>query len=428
MSLSSEKALEILSRFSRLVSATASPDNEMLPLLANAAVDLLDAGGAAVIEVQESGVARIVAVREVPSSMVGLVVELDTIGPDLGERLLRAAGGRFVPGDTLPLTVPLVSGGDLFGALVMFFEHKAQLDSDQLRLAQGLVDLAATGIGQAVRNARLQRTLSELSASREVLARTEKLRALGQMAAGVSHDLKNVLSPLFLLVQLLKRKPKDPAIIETAAAQIEQVVRRGVETVERLRAFSRQTPEETKPADLNRLVTEAIDLSRPRLLRVGSPLHLEVALGDPPTVALQPSELVTGVLNLIVNAVEAMPEGGHIKVRTGAGERAQAPGAPDDDDPQPLGWVEVEDDGPGITPELESRIFEPFFTTKGDEGTGLGLALLYAFVQRHGGAIQVDTELGRGTRFTLSFPAVRHGTSSIRPLGLQEWTNGRGKL
>jgi signal transduction histidine kinase len=428
VSLTSEKALEILSRFSRLVSATAAPDNEMLPLLANAAVDLLDAGGAAVIEVQESGAARIVAVREVPEEMVGMAVELDTIGPELGERLLNVAGGRFVPGDTLPLTVPLVSGGDLFGALVMFFEHATTLDSDQLRLAQGLVDLAATGIGQAVRNARLQRTLSELSASREVLARTEKLRALGQMAAGVSHDLKNVLSPLFLLVQLLKRKPKDPAIIETAALQIEQVVRRGVETVERLRAFSRQTPEETKPAELNRLVKEAIDLSKPRLLRIGSPIDLRVELGDPPVVALQPSELVTSVLNLIVNAVDAMPDGGRITVRTGLGERVPTDGDPGDDDPPPTGWVAVEDDGPGIPPELERRIFEPFFTTKGEEGTGLGLALVYAFVRRHGGAIQVDTQLGRGTRFTLSFPAVRQGTSSVRPLGLQEWTSGRGKL
>ena len=179
MSLSSEKALEILSRFSRLVSATGAPENEMLPLLANAAVDLLDAGGAAVVEVLESGAARVVAVRDVPEALVGLAVELDTIGPELGERLMRAAAGRFVPGDTLPLTVPLVSGGDLFGALVMFFEHATQLDTDQLRLAQGLVDLAATGIGQAVRNARLSRTLTELQASREVLARTEKLRALG---------------------------------------------------------------------------------------------------------------------------------------------------------------------------------------------------------------------------------------------------------
>jgi signal transduction histidine kinase len=413
VSLSSDKALEILSRFSRLVSATGAPENEMLPLLANAAVDLLDAGGAAVLEVQESGTARIVAVRNVPESLVGLTVELDSIGPELGERLLRAAGGRFVPGDTLPLTVPLVSGGDLFGALVMFFEHATRLDTDQLRLAQGLVDLAATAIGQAVRRARLAQMLNELTASREVLARTEKLRALGQMAAGVSHDLKNVLSPLFLLVQLLKRKPKDPAIIETAALQIEQVVRRGVETVERLRAFSRQTPEETKPADLNRLVAEAIDLSRPQLLRVGSPLDLKVELGEPPMVALQPSELVTSVLNLIVNAVEAMPSGGVITVRTGNGHRpgsAERSGAAPSSDEVPdvrnVGWVEVCDDGPGIPPEVERRIFEPFFTTKGEEGTGLGLALVYAFVQRHGGAIRVDTEPGRGTRFVLSFPAV----------------------
>lgn len=431
MSLSSEKAVEILSRFSRLVTATGAPENEMLPLLANAAVDLLDAGGAAVLEVQESGMACIVAVRDVPDALLGMAVELDAIGPELGERLLRMAGVRFAGGDTLPLTVPLVSGGDLFGALVMFFEHATRLDADQLRLAQGLVDLAATGIGQAVRSARLSRTLSELHASREVLARTEKLRALGQMAAGVSHDLKNVISPLALLAQLLKRKPEDPAIIEAAALQIEQVVRRGVETVERLRAFSRQTPEETKPADLNRLVVEAVDLSRPRLPRVGPALELRVELGAPPTVALQPSELITSVLNLVANAVDAMPAGGAITVRTGAGEWAAAPvtGADSEGDAlRAVGWVEVEDDGPGIPPEIERRMFEPFFTTKGEEGTGLGLALVYAFVQRHGGAIKVHTEPGKGARFVLSFPALRVGTTSVRPLGPQEWTSGRGRF
>ena len=108
-------------------------------------------------------------------------------------------------------------------------------------------------------------------------------------------------------------------------------------------------------------------------------------------------EIVGALVNLIVNAIDAMPDGGTITLRSGEAERG--------------GWVEVADDGPGMPPEVERRVFEPFFTTKGAEGTGLGLAMVYATVQRHGGSVKLETAPGKGTTFRLWFPA----TSSAPP-------------
>jgi signal transduction histidine kinase len=104
------------------------------------------------------------------------------------------------------------------------------------------------------------------------------------------------------------------------------------------------------------------------------------------------AEAIAALVNLLVNAADAMKTGGTITLSTGARDGGS--------------WIRVADDGPGMPPDIEQRVFEPFFTTKGDEGTGLGLAMLYAFVQRHGGKVDLETALGKGAAFTLWFPAA----------------------
>jgi signal transduction histidine kinase len=115
-------------------------------------------------------------------------------------------------------------------------------------------------------------------------------------------------------------------------------------------------------------------------------------LESPPLVTGRSGEIVSALVNLVVNAIDAMPSGGTITLRTGQTDTSS--------------WVAVQDDGPGMPPEIERRVFEPFFTTKGEEGTGLGLAMVYACMQRHGGSVALETAPGRGTTFTLSFPKV----------------------
>ena len=364
---------------------------EILRLLADTARVELGADGVAVVEMLPSGDAKVVQARDLPEPLASWRADLDVIDAELGERLLAASGGRFVEARTLPM----MSGGDLFGALVLFFARPAAIDEDGRATAETLVDVAAIALGKAQQFAELSRSNAELRASREVLERTEKLRSLGEMAAGISHDLKNILNPLSLHLQLMKRILKRGGQgAEEAIAEMEQVLRRGVETVERLRDFSRQAPEKRmEGVEVDLLAHEAVELSRPRIAsRRARGIRLVEELGGPPPIHARPTELVVALLNLIANAIDALADGGTVTVSTGA-ERGGA-------------WVSIQDDGPGIPEEIQRRIFEPFFTTKGKEGTGLGLAMVYAFVQRHGGKLTLETAPTAGTTFTVWLPCA----------------------
>lgn len=223
----------------------------------------------------------------------------------------------------------------------------------------------------------------------------DKLRALGQMAAGIAHDLKNILNPIALQLQLLRSHVTGEGGTFDALATIEEAIRAGSDTVENLRRFSRKEAERTpEPCDVNRYADLAIEICRPKV-REHAGVRIARERAEAPEVLIRGSEMVTAIVNLVVNAVEALPSGGRVAVRTGGTPRGDGDAG---------AWIEVADDGPGMAPEVESRMFEPFCTTK-PHGTGLGLAMVYAFVQRHGGRITVDTGAGRGTTIRMWFPA-----------------------
>lgn len=235
---------------------------------------------------------------------------------------------------------------------------------------------------------------SDLRAPHEALARSEKLQALGQMAAGISHDLRNMLNPLSLHLQFLRRALArgDSTEASESVKEMEQLVRRGVETLERLRAFSRKEPDAPPTVvDVNVAVREAVEIALPRpSFAQGELRPIAEELGSPPPILARAADLIAALVNLLVNAIDAVREGGSIMVRT----RAEAEGA----------LVEVSDTGPGMPEDVAPRVFEPFFTTKGAEGTGLGLAMVEATVKACGGTIALRTAPGDGTTFTLWFP------------------------
>jgi signal transduction histidine kinase len=381
----SESWTRLLVRSGRLLSEADDPAR-ILRSLVDETVGQLGASAAGVLAVAEGDRLRLAASAGLPPGLTAWETEPDLIGPELGAALLAAAGPDFAAA----YTFPLVASGDLYGVLVLLTAADQPLDEERLALATGLADLAATALAKAAQYAALAQSFAELRASKEALARSEKLRALGQMAAGVSHDLKNILNPLHLQLELLRRRlPPEAVSAVEIVGRMEEVVRYGVDVVERLREFSRQEPEAlAEPVALDRVLETAIELCGPRLPG-GAAFELVREPGQAPPVLARRSELVTAVVNLVFNAIEAMPAGGRIVVRTGA-ERDG-------------GWIEVADDGPGMPPEIERRIFEPFFTTK-DQGTGLGLAIVYAFVHRHRGELAIDTAPGRGTRLRLWFP------------------------
>jgi signal transduction histidine kinase len=284
----------------------------------------------------------------------------------------------------------LVVGGDVYGALVLLSSAPIELTEDQYQLVDAMVDLAAAATERAARYGELARSYAELKASREALARSERLRILGQMAAGISHDVKNILNPLGLQLEVVRRRiaKGDLQGAHSTLDNMRDVIHHGVEVVERLRAFSRQAPEVSESVDVARVVATAVELSRPRVA-LFSGVELVVETIPDLSIRARASELASAMVNLIVNATEAMQDGGTITISAGTtgGEV----------------WIRVADNGPGIPAEIANNVFEPFFTTK-KEGTGLGLAMIYAFVQRFSGRVTLETTPGKGSTFTLLFP------------------------
>lgn len=284
----------------------------------------------------------------------------------------------------------MISNAGLFGVLGVLHVESEAPDARRWSLIEGLTELTAISLNKTYQHLQLQKAFEHLRASQDVLVRTEKFRALGQMSAGIAHDLKNLLNPLQLYTDHIRDVTDNREEILDTLDRMARVLTRGLETVERLRDFSRLTPEESEaiPTNLNSMVHEAIEISKPKL----STNTVVLQLGDPPAISLRPADCVTAIVNLLFNAVDATEGKGEIAVRTGTSDGG--------------GWVEVEDKGPGIPADVRPKLLEPLFTTKGKQGTGLGVSIVYAFTQRHGGRLDIESEPGHGARFRMWFPSA----------------------
>lgn len=319
--------------------------------------------------------------------------EADELGPELSDLVLRAFAERGCHYHQA-VVAALISDGALFGALVILFQSSTRAGPKPSAALQPLCDITASALAAAAQFERLEQVNAELRATRAALERNEKLRALGEMAAGVAHDLKNILNPLGLFLQLAGRQVKTGKLDDAQGSlrEMKMVVDRGVGLLESLRQFSRQEPDSAAHlVDLSVLVREAVMIARPRAIGQCRALPRFVEeLTDGCNVLGRNGEIVAAVVNLIANAQDAM-DGGNITVRTGRLGNGS--------------YVDVEDDGPGMTAEVRDKVFEPFFSTKGEQGTGLGLAMVYSTMLRHRGTVEVFSEPGKGARFRLWFPS-----------------------
>ena len=232
----------------------------------------------------------------------------------------------------------------------------------------------------------------ELRAQGEALLRSERLAAIGRIAAQITHEIRNPLSSISLNAEELGERLREPGSAAAAGALCDAIVRevdRLAAVTEEYLRFARLPKPQVARADLGEAVRDLLDFVRPEMVAAGVQVELHLGADVPPVLA-DVGQLRQLLLNLVRNAREAMPGGGALSVttlRTPAGQAA----------------IEVRDRGPGIPPERLQRIFDPFFTTK-ERGTGLGLALAQEIAQEHGGQLTCLSAVGSGTTFTLRLP------------------------
>lgn len=249
----------------------------------------------------------------------------------------------------------------------------------------------------------IARDITEQKEERERAARADKLRALGQLASGVAHDFNNSLAAILGRAQLLRRQVKDDALIRNLDI-IQTAAEDAASTVRRIQTFARKSPvKEFEPLDVHSLLNDAIEITRTRWENEARLRGLEYLVSlDAEQGHMtygSASELREVFVNLIVNAVDAMPTGGTLSIRyEGRDGRLE---------------LQFADNGTGMPDDVRQKIFEPFFSTKGAHGTGLGLSVSYSIIERHGGTISVTSEPGSGTTFTITLPALVAETSGL---------------
>jgi signal transduction histidine kinase/CheY-like chemotaxis protein len=307
------------------------------------------------------------------------------------------------------VAAPLLVESKVFGLLIAA-RHQAQgFSSSDCEFLRQLSEHVALAAHQTQIYTALQQAYDDLRQTQQIVMQQERLRALGQMASGIAHDINNAISPIALYTELLLDKEPGLSVrtreyLKTTQTAIDDVAH----TVARMREFYREREPQLilLPVDLSHLAQQVLDLTRarwsdmPQKRGVVIQLQSELAPNLPPIAGVE-SEIREALINLVFNAVDAMPEGGTLTLRT---KTSGEPGQEHVD-------VEVADSGIGMDEETRRRCLEPFFTTKGERGTGLGLAMVYGVAQRHNAEVDVDSARGKGTCVRMRFSVATEAGS-----------------
>jgi signal transduction histidine kinase/ActR/RegA family two-component response regulator len=304
---------------------------------------------------------------------------------------------------------PLIVESQVFGVLVCARCSTGAFSSGECEFLKQLSEHVALASHQARLYGALQQAYDDLRQSQHTVLQQERLRALGQMASGIAHDINNAISPVSLYTEsLLEREPNLSERTRNYLTTIQRAIEDVARTVARMREFYRERDAQLtlERVEINRAVQQVVDLTRPRWSDLpqarGAMVDLQTYLTDSiPEIMGAEHEIRDALTNLIFNAVDAMPNGGTLAVRTRKAVVA---------DGETRVLIEVTDSGVGMDEDTRRRCLEPFYTTKGERGTGLGLAMVYGMVQRHSAELEIDSAVGRGTTVRLNFPAY---TSSV---------------
>jgi PAS domain S-box-containing protein len=298
------------------------------------------------------------------------------------------------------VAAPLLIAAKTSGILIAARRQPGSFSSGECEFLQQLSGHVALAAHHAQLYGALQSAYEDLRLTQAAILQQERLKALGEMASGIAHDINNALSPVALYTESLLEK--ESQLSEHGRGSL-QVIQRAVHdvaaTVARMREFYRhREPQLTlTPVDLNQLVPQVVELTRARWSDMpqqrGVVINLRTELAaDLPALMGAENEIRDALTNLIFNAVDAMPEGGTLTVCARARQSDRVS-------------IEVSDTGLGMDEATRTRCMEPFFTTKGERGTGMGLAMVYGAMQRHSGDIEIESKLGRGTTVRLNFAA-----------------------
>ena len=309
---------------------------------------------------------------------------------------------------------PLTRQEKMFGLMVLMRREKDGFSRAERDFIRGLCAHVALALHQVQLYQDLQKAYNDLRQSQQTVMQQERLKALGQMASGVAHDINNALSPVVGFSELITQTEtglsdagkKHLNFIKTAGEDIAHIVKR-------LREFYRPRTgtEPLQSLNLAVIAKHAIDMMQPRWRDIPQVHGINIEMRtdfDPatPEFAGIESEVREALTNLILNAIDAMPKGGAVTVRTRGTELAGTNG-----EPSSFAVLEVSDTGVGMDEQTQKRCLEPFFSTKGKRGTGLGLAMVYGVVERHQGKIEIESKPGEGTTMRILFAVRKLKTS-----------------
>jgi len=349
------------------------------------------------VRVVKNGAGLLEALRLSPPQLVLLDAALpDTESMALVREFKAEAEPRFIPVIILAEHTDDADFAQAINAGADEVLDKPISNTELLVRVRSMLRLKAITDELHMLNATLEEKVIERTAALEqahaALRHNEKLSAMGRLAASVAHEINNPLSGILSYIYLIKYELPAELRLSEDLSLIERQVNAIADLVKQLQHFSKPPQQARRPVDLNKIWEDVLALSRKDLE------HRKIRFAytsppDLPPVLASADQLGEVFMNLVLNARDAMPEGGTLTVQL----------LPEDD------WlaVQVRDTGMGIPPEVQERLFEPFFTTKGEQGTGLGLAICYRIVQEHAGDIAVESVPGEGTTFTVRLPLAQ---------------------
>ena len=296
------------------------------------------------------------------------------------------------------VTIPII--------VFVYFTYRTYLKNIEIVAAAAKAEEVAAHAEEAERHvAELNHYIAEQERIFEQYSQVEKMSALGELASGVAHDFNNTLTGILGRAQLLL-STEDPEKVEDGLKIIIKTARDGAKTIRRIQDFARQRRDhDFQLVDVSQLLLDVGEITRPRWKDWAESLNVHISLDlqlhcNAPVMGDE-SELREVLVNMVFNAVDAMPQGGILTLAA--------------EDNREAVEISVRDTGTGMNEEVRLRIFDPFFTTKDKSGMGLGLAVSYGIIRRHEGAVEVDSEVGRGTSFRIRLPIAENAVSNSLP-------------